>query len=216
MASRIRLLLLPLVLLLPACRDAQVATYRVPAEKAEPLPPVLTDQAPPPPAASGNAAGADAMASMANTAVPTATGDGLSWTAPAHWKPKPGSAMRKGSYAIVGEGGAEADLAITAFPGDVGGDLANINRWRGQISLPPIAAAELASATEHIDANGLHMTFFDIANSSGENPMRIVGVSIPYEGSTWFFKLMGPDALVAAERNAFRAFLQTIQPPAGQ
>ena len=143
MASRIRLLLLPLVLLLPACRDAKVATYRVPAEKAEPLPPVLTDHPPAAaPAGTGpNAAVPNAMADMANTAVPTATGEGLSWTAPAHWKPKAGSAMRKGSYAISGAGGAEADLAITAFPGDVGGDLANINRWRGQISLPPIAAS---------------------------------------------------------------------------
>ncbi len=210
------LLFLPLVLLLPACRDAKVATYRVPAEKAEPLPPVLTGNTPAAPAAAPDAAGPNAMANMANTAVPTATGDGLSWTAPAHWKPKAGSAMRKGSYAITGDGGAEADFAITAFPGDVGGDLANINRWRGQISLPPISASELASATEHIDANGLHMTFFDIANSSGETPMRIIGVSVPYEGSTWFFKLMGPDALVAGERAAFRAFIQTIQPPAGR
>lgn len=215
MASRIRLLLLPVVLLLPACRDAKVANYRVPAEKAEPLPPVLTGNTPASPAPAA-APDSGAMANMANTAVPTATGDGLSWTAPAHWKPKAGSAMRKGSYAISGAGGVEADLAITAFPGDVGGDLANINRWRGQISLPPIAASELAGATEHIDANGLHMTFFDLANSSGENPMRIIGASVPYEGSTWFFKLMGPDALVAGEREAFRAFLQTVQPSAGR
>jgi len=64
---------------------------------------------------------------MASTPVTTASGPGLTWTAPAHWKAKPGSAMRKGSYAIAGDGG-EADLAITAFPGDVGGDLAAISR----------------------------------------------------------------------------------------
>lgn len=215
MAFRPGLLLLLPLLLLPACRDAQVANYRVPAEKAEPLPPILTDN---PPSAPGvrPASGGTSMTDMANTAVPTASGDALTWTAPAHWEAKPPSAMRKGSYAINGADGATADLSVTAFPGDVGGDLANLNRWRGQISLPPIRESEFATATEHIDANGLHMTFVDIANPTGENPQRIIGAFVPFEGATWFFKLMGPDQLVAGEREAFRAFLQTIQPPAGR
>ncbi|HWL15853.1 MAG TPA: hypothetical protein VNR00_09620 [Opitutus sp.] len=191
------------LLLVSACRDTNIKSYRVAAETPEKLPPILTGEVP---AASDRTA-------MANTAVPTAGGEALSWTAPAHWKAKPGSAMRKGSYAIVGADGTEADLAITAFPGDVGGDLANINRWRGQLSLPPIGAAELSSATEHLDFNGLHMTFVDIAGT-GDQPQRIIGVSVPYENATWFFKMMGPDAVVAGERNAFRQFVQTIKPSA--
>ena len=68
----------------------------------------------------------------------------LVWSAPAAWKPKAVSSMRRGSFE-VGEGtGPLADLAITVFPGDVGGDLANVNRWRGQLDLPPIAEADLA------------------------------------------------------------------------
>ncbi|HYP18095.1 MAG TPA: hypothetical protein VEQ65_12860 [Opitutus sp.] len=195
-------------LLLASCRDAQVSSYRVPAEKAEKLPPILTGEMP---ASAPAAAGGDA-ASMANTAVPTASGQALTWTAPAHWKTKPASAMRKGSYAVTGADGAEADLSITAFPGDVGGDLANINRWRGQISLPPLTAADLATSTEHLDLNGLHITYVDIANPTGEKPQRIVGAFVPFENATWFFKLMGPETVVAAERDAFRAFLSTVKP----
>lgn len=201
--------LLALALLFAGCRDAKVTSYRVPAEKPEPLPPVLTGELP---SSSPATAGAAAdQATMANTAVPTASGNALAWSAPGHWKPKPASSMRKGSYAIAGSDGAEADLSITAFPGDVGGDLANINRWRGQLSLPPIAASDLATATEHLDYNGLHMTYVDIVGTD-ENPQRIIGASVPFEGATWFFKLMGPDALVASERTAFRAFLETIKP----
>lgn len=204
MRTRIALLLLLPLCLLPACRDPKVAAYSVPAEKAEPLPPILTGATPATPATTA------APADMAGTAVPTSSGDGLTWTAPAHWKTKPAGAMRKGSYAISGANDTEADLSITAFPGDVGGDLANINRWRGQLSLPPITAADLPNSTEHLDFNGLHFTFVELANPGAPDPQRILGASIPVNGSTWFVKLMGPDALVAGERAAFREFLSTI------
>src|SRR5688572_21226281 len=124
-----------LMLALSACRKTEIATYRVPKEKERELSASSTATTPPAP---------NAPSDMASTPVTTAAGAGLTWTAPAHWKAKPGSAMRKGSYAVPGEGGAEADLSITAFPGDVGGELANLNRWRGQIQLPPITDAELA------------------------------------------------------------------------
>lgn len=201
-------LLVVVAALLPACRDAKIASYRVPKEQPEPLPPILTGEMPAAPS------GAGAGSAMAKTAVPTAAGEGLTWTAPAHWKTKPASAMRKGSYAVVGENGAEADLSITAFPGDVGGELANLNRWRGQLSLPPIAEPDLGSATEHLHVNGLHVTVVDFANTESDKPQRILGALVPFEDATWFFKLMGPDALVAAEKPAFLAFLQTVKPAA--
>src|SRR3954468_24443237 len=109
------------------CRDREITTYRAPKDPVEALPG--------PPSAATAASGAD---NMAATAVPTG-GDSLVWTAPAHWTVKPATAMRKGSYAIKGDGG-EADLSITAFPGETGGLLANLNRWRGQVSLPPLTA----------------------------------------------------------------------------
>lgn len=146
---------------------------------------------------------------MASTPVTTASGPGLTWTAPAHWKAKPGSAMRKGSYAIAGDGG-EADLAITAFPGDVGGDLANLNRWRGQLSLPPVGQAELEATRQTLERNQLKMTVVDLVGT-GPGAQRILGAMIPHGGATWFVKLMGPDALVAKERAAFTAFLDTIK-----
>ena len=203
MRFRLVHLLAPTLLMLGGCRDAEVVAYRVPKEQPDPLPPVLTGELP------TQAAAKD----MANTAVPTASGSDLAWTAPNEWKQKPASAMRKGSYAVVGADGAEADLSITAFPGNVGGDLANINRWRGQISLPPITEADLPNQTQHIDANGLHMTFVEFANTSGDKPQRIMGAIVPFGTATWFFKLTGPDALVASQREAFLAFLQTIKPP---
>ncbi len=143
---------------------------------------------------------------MASTPVATAGGQALVWTAPPEWKPKPGSAMRKGSYAIAGPEGT-ADLGITAFPGDVGGNLANVNRWRGQLGLPPVDS--LDGAVEPLNVNGLAMLVFDGANDGN----RMIGAIVPRPDETWFFKLTGPDALVARTKPAFIEFLKTVKAP---
>ena len=186
------------------CQKEEITTYRIPKEQH----PSAKAAASTPPATSPTPAGGD----MANTAVATASGAQLGWTAPAAWTAKPAGAMRKGSYTVKGDEG-EADFAITAFPGDVGGDLANLNRWRGQLSLPPLNQSDFAAATEHVDHNGLHMTVVDILGT-GDKPQRILGAMIPHGGATWFFKLTGPAALVAREKPAFTAFLATIKPAA--
>ena len=143
---------------------------------------------------------------MTSPSLPTATDQPLVWTAPAGWAAKAASSMRKGSYTIDGPEGA-GDLSITAFPGDVGGNLANVNRWRGQLQLPPVA--DLAGAVQPLEANGLHMLVFEGAN----NGNRMLGVIVPRPGETWFFKLKGPDVLVAREKPAFLEFLKTVRTP---
>jgi hypothetical protein len=202
---------------LTSCREAKVASYRVPKETPPPTAPAqqaptagtLPDGHPPIGATSAPAAAPD----MANTAVPTGTAH-VTWTAPTHWTAKPASAMRKGSFAIKSSTGAgEADLSITAFPGDTGGLLANLNRWRGQISLAPLTDAQLNANLAHLDANGLHFEVVDFAGVANGAPTRILGAVLSRPGETWFFKLMGPDALVAGEKAAFTAFLQTVQAP---
>lgn len=202
--------LLTLTLIAAGCRKEEVTAYRIPKE-ATPAH-AHGGEAGSSPTAAPVAPVAGVPSDMASTPVATASGSALTWTAPAHWSTKSAGSMRKGSYTVKGEGG-EADMAITAFPGDVGGDLANLNRWRGQLSLPPIAQGEFGAATQHVDHNGLHMTVVDIVGT-GANAQRILGAMVPHAGATWFFKLTGPDALVAKEKSAFTAFLGTIKPPA--
>lgn len=215
MRRRFVLLLLASLTLLTACREAKVASYRVPKEKPEESPPGLANtsstNAPTVPAPGP---GSPASADMAATAVPTASGSELTWTARAEWKPKPAGAMRKGSFTVPGADGADADLSITAFPGDVGGELANVNRWRGQIQLPPLGADDLATSATHLEHNGLALVVVDFVSPSATKPAHIVGAIVPYRGATWFFKLMGPDATVTAAKPAFLNFLQTVRPSA--
>lgn len=193
---RWRLLTLCVPLCFAACRDSEVATYRIPKENDTP------------PASTAPAALAAAPAGF-QIAAP-ATG-GLTWTAPADWKPKTASSMRKGSYEIGASEGPVADLAITAFPGDVGGDLANVNRWRGQLALPPISEAELPAALTTLSTNGVSMKIADLAGGPADNPQRMLGAIVPQGGATWFFKLTGPAAVVAKAKPAYLDFLQTIK-----
>jgi hypothetical protein len=157
-----------------------------------------------------SAVAAAPSAGMASTPVPTAAGAGLKWTAPATWESKPATAMRKATYVITEAGGATAELAVTAFPGDVGGELANVNRWRGQLQLPPIAESELAGAVTHVTVNGLTVTLVELAGGTADQSVRLLGAMVPSNGSTWFFKLTGPAAVVAKEKPAFLALVQTL------
>jgi hypothetical protein len=228
------ILLLAAGLLLASCKDTKITSYRVPKEPvantgaaplSAPAPVANTNDLPPAgqgspasvapangalppghPAIEGMPAPGDAGTAMASASVSTAASQPLVWTAPAGWTPKKASAMRKGSYSISGPEGA-GDVSITAFPGDVGGNLANVNRWRGQLQLPPVQ--DVATAVQPLDTNGLHLLVFEGANQG----TRMIGVIVPQSDATWFFKLTGPDALVAREKPAFLDFLKTVRAP---
>lgn len=150
---------------------------------------------------------------MANTAVDTASGPGLAWETPAHWTNGPARPMRKATLLIPGpDGAAGAELTVTAFPGDVGGNLANVNRWRGQLALPPISEAELAGALQHLDVGALHIDVIELIGPGTPPAQRVLGAIVPYSGATWFFKLTGPDAVVFTEKSTFMKFVQSLRP----
>lgn len=147
---------------------------------------------------------------MSNSAVETATGADLVWTAPATWTSKPASAMRKASFSIPA-GDTALDLAITAFPGAVGGEVANVNRWRSQLQLAPLSEADVASTFERLNVHGLSVTIVAATNPASSPPQRILGAMIPFGRATWFFKLMGPADVVNQTEPAFREFLQSVK-----
>lgn len=134
----------------------------------------------------------------------------LSWQAPASWKEKPPSSMRLGSYAIPGSE-PEGDLSVIAFPGDAGGLLENVNRWRGQLKLSPLNPAQLPEYVSKLEANGLSITLVNFSGTGSSGPSAMIGAIIPFGGQTWFFKLTGPESLVAAEKNRFIDFIKTVK-----
>ena len=220
-----------------ACRKAEVTSYRIPKEAASPPPamsmpaaantaaPAATDLAGPLPP--GHPAIPDAAAASSgplpsgHPAIPDATASSapvpisaLTWTAPAEWQAKTLTTMRRGSFTVRGEGDATADLSIIAFPGAAGGLVENLNRWRGQVGLASLDAAQVAAQTTVVKTNaGLEFTVADLAAEGSGPRQRLLGAITNYGGEAWFFKLIGPDDLVARTKPAFLAFLNTVKAP---
>jgi hypothetical protein len=135
-------------------------------------------------------------------------GDGsVSWQLPDGWAPVNGSSARYATISITGADGSKGELAVTHFPGDVGGDLANVNRWRAQIGLPTIDAAALVSNITQVTAGPKTIKIMDATGPQN----RCAAGWAAHGGETWFFKFTGPDALVGAEKAKFTAFLESIR-----
>jgi len=112
----------------------------------------------------------------------------------------------------MGDGGTAADLGITSFPGGVGGEIANVNRWRGQLGLEPLSEENANRAITRREANGLKMAIVEFVGTTNGAPSRLIGAWVPHGTATWFFKLLGPDAVVAKEQAAFLEFLASVKP----
>ena len=115
--------------------------------------------------------------------------------------------MRVGSFLIKGENGEEADMSVVPLSGDAGGDLANINRWRGQIDLAPLSPADLSTQSETITPGGRKMLYVDFA----KGPKRLMAAIYHVGERTWFFKMMGEDATVASAKPSFIQFLRSLK-----
>ena len=59
------------------------------------------------------------------------------WFIPEGWEPGKKSSMRIGSFSVQDDNDSALDISVTAFPGDLGGLLPNVERWLGQIGLNP-------------------------------------------------------------------------------
>ena len=77
----------------------------------------------------------------------------VEWTLPAGWKKLDSSEMRYATLVLNGE--PPLEMSVTKFPArddlpQAEQVVMNINRWRGQLSLPPIRDEDLADQTEQI------------------------------------------------------------------
>lgn len=135
-------------------------------------------------------------------------GDGsVTWQLPDGWTSSNGSSARYATIAVTGTDGSKGEIAVTHFPGDVGGDLANVNRWRAQIGLPAIEQGDLTSGLSQVAAGPKIIKVIDATGPQN----RCAAGWVAHDGETWFFKFTGPDTLVGAEMAKFTSFLESIR-----
>jgi hypothetical protein len=180
------------LLSLTACEKQVTQSYTIPKEKA------LAPSAPQ--SSESNMQVLPGMQSFAESA------SGITYQTPSTWTEFPPTSIRKANFKIDNASGT-AEVSITVFPGDVGGTLANINRWRQQIQLEPIDEAALQTVISPISISN-HQAYF--AKLEG-NTQSILGGILPFHGSTWFIKMQGDILAIDEEVENFKSFLSSLR-----
>lgn len=125
-------------------------------------------------------------------------GWGVEWTAPAGWPSQPGDGMRRATYAA-----GEAELTVISLPGEAGGALANVNRWRGQLGLSP---------TKAVGGKELKTPLGPAMLVEFENKGKRTAVAfLMVEDESWFFKLTGPSRSVTKAKPGLLSMMGSLR-----
>ena len=194
--SRHALALVVILGAIGACEQERIDEQHVPkgveptAEPAQPAQP--TTAMPPSP---------DAPAPVESSGV-------FPWTVPVAWTLSPEtSAMRVATFVATVEG-RPIPIAVTRFEGQVGGVLANVNRWRGQMGLPEIAEGDLEETLTRFGPPEWPGYTLRVAGESQH--MLAAGVYERAQDRTWFARVTGAPADIGAIEPDFQAFVRSI------
>jgi hypothetical protein len=155
---------------------------------------------------------APSPSAVADVPPPSADSSGKpAWQVPATWKEIVAGQMLLAKFQLSES--PKTEVTVSVFPGDVGGLLANVNRWRSQVHLPAVDSAGLAQVVTPLDASGAKAMLVDMAGQDASKgpKTRIVGVIVPRNGQTWFYKMMGDDQVAEREKPAFLSFVQSVK-----
>lgn len=186
------------------CKKDEVARQSV-AKPATPAPGGAPSSLPDghPPLGGGGMAGMPAMEAPSQGALPVA------WALPKGWVSTGGTGLRAATLKPAADSSVE--VSVIALSGTAGGELANVNRWRGQIGLPPVDEKALAGMRQTLKAPGGPVTVFDLAAPSPSKTRMVVGTFLLPSGDSWFFKLNGDADPVGKAKPQFLTLLETIR-----
>src|SRR5262249_13585528 len=140
----------------------------------------------------------------------------LEWTLPKGWEERPASAMRVASFAVNGEDAQAAEISVIPLPTVAGHELDLVNMWRGQVQLPPATQEQIALQGEAVAiGDNPKGKLFEMVSPQpfGERktPLRLLVAMVDQQGTSWFFKMIGDDAVVQEQKPALIDFLKSIK-----
>ncbi|MEM6505437.1 MAG: hypothetical protein AAF711_08210 [Planctomycetota bacterium] len=140
---------------------------------------------------------------------------GLTYVLPEGWTVGPERQMRL--LTLIPPDAGDTDLAISRWPGDVGGFASNVQRWARQAGLPPIPGLMTAAASdfEKFNIDGTTATWIPLMNEDAN--VAILAVWVPIGDNpenpdqTWTFKLTCKADQVEALAPAVRAWCESLR-----
>ena len=136
---------------------------------------------------------------------PAASSKNSKWKTPDDWQEVAPGAMQAAKFQVPPQKDATAEVTVSVFPSDTGGNLANVNRWRGQLKLSPVDETGLAKLVQPLDSGISGAILVDMENQGD----RMIGAIVPRGGQWFFYKLRGGPAAVEAQKAAFVAFARS-------
>jgi hypothetical protein len=189
------------------CSSDQVSHFRVPKEApftaAGPRPAM-----PPQPMGERTGEPAGATSPGPELPAPPAAKGALKWSLPRSWSELPGGGMRFATFKAPYAGKLEATVVV--LPGPAGGELANVNRWRGQIGLPAFDEAGLAKSRSVLKSKAGPINVYDFTSEGQTKSRMVAGYIATPDGNTWFLKLTGDAGPVAKARPDFMTILGSL------
>lgn len=141
-------------------------------------------------------------------AAPGAPSAKLGWDLPKGWSEEPASGMRLATFKPSAPG--KIDVSVIVLPGMAGGELGNVNRWRGQIGLGPLDEATRTRVRQEVKSKVGPIALYDFTGEGTGTKQRMLAALLTVDGQTWFVKMIGDEAPVAASRADFVKLLASL------
>lgn len=135
----------------------------------------------------------------------------LKYTTPKGWTELPASGLRTAAFDII-DGPHKAVVTVIELGPNAKDAMANINRWRNEVDLPPITAEELKENIVPAQVGGYPALLVEMIGKPDADPQKtILGLMALVEGKPWFFKLLGDSELAAKQKDRFLEFAEAVQ-----
>ena len=129
---------------------------------------------------------------------------GFTATLPKGWTEQEASGMRTASYTIEG-----TDIDFYLTPLMIGDVPSNVNRWRGQVGLPPESPETISEEVKTFQVDDHETHYIEILNT--ENDRGIVAAIVDLAPQYWYFTAKGPAAELKSHIPEIRTFLESLK-----
>jgi hypothetical protein len=146
-----------------------------------------------------DAAAAPSPALPPSSAPPAATSSEVPGAPPADWAAQSPGPMQAAKFSVPDKDGAKAEVTVSIFPSDTGGNVANARRWRGQLGLTDTDDAAIAALIKPLPGGPENAVMVELVNEA----RALTGAIVPRGGKWFFYKLTGDAPAVAAARETF-------------
>ncbi len=134
----------------------------------------------------------------------------VSFETPSGWNAGPTNSMVKVRLTKETDDG-KAQITVIEMPASANTWEPNVQRWQQQFGLGGLSASEVSDRVSDITVGGVAGKIVDLIDMNSDSDSGGIAAMVKQGDSAWFLKLSGEKNLVDANRESFKAFLNTLQ-----